>query len=245
MWAASCTRRGRGGDADGPAGLGCLAATRPRHRGRRLRPGRSCCPRTRRQGGRRARPAPQELRRALQMAGPEGRARTDPAHRPHGSGHQPGPHRPGHAAQRRVARHARQPARVPAGTGAAGAQFSPATRPPTCSQRHSPGAWQARATCSFTTPNAPRASLNKPPRLCTDQPKSQAVALGNLALAHIRLGALDAAVATLNLAIDVTEPNRGGGGMTIICSAGQQLRRQRDSADVQDVCDRIMALMAA
>jgi tetratricopeptide (TPR) repeat protein len=78
-----------------------------------------------------------------------------------------------------------------------------------------------------------------------DQSKSQAVALGNLALAYIRLGALDAAVARLNLAIDVTERNRGGGGMTIICSAGRQLRRWRDSADVQDVCDRIMALMAA
>jgi len=78
-----------------------------------------------------------------------------------------------------------------------------------------------------------------------DQSKSQAVVLGNLALAYIRLGALDAAVARLNLAIDVTERNRGGGGMTIICSAGRQLRRWRDSAEVQDICDRIMALMAA
>jgi tetratricopeptide (TPR) repeat protein len=78
-----------------------------------------------------------------------------------------------------------------------------------------------------------------------DQSKSQAVALGNLALAYIRLGALDAAVARLNLAIDVTERNRGGGGMTIICSAGRQLRRWQDSAEVQDICDRIMALMAA
>lgn len=78
-----------------------------------------------------------------------------------------------------------------------------------------------------------------------DQSKSQAVILGNLALAYIRLGALDAAVARLNLAIDVTERNRGGGGMTIICSAGRQLRRWRDSPEVQDVSDRIMALMAA
>ncbi len=29
------------------------------------------------------------------------------------------------------------------------------------------------------------------------------------------------------------------------CSAGRQLRRWRDSAEVQDVYDRIMALMAA
>jgi len=78
-----------------------------------------------------------------------------------------------------------------------------------------------------------------------DQSKSQVVVLGNLALAYIRLGSLDAAVARLNLAIDVTERNRGGGGMTIICSAGRQLRRWRDSPEVQDVSDRIMALMAA
>jgi hypothetical protein len=71
------------------------------------------------------------------------------------------------------------------------------------------------------------------------------VVLGNLALAYIRLGALDGAVARLNLAIDVTERNRGGGGMTIICSAGRQLRRRRDSPGVQGVSDRIMALVAA
>jgi len=78
-----------------------------------------------------------------------------------------------------------------------------------------------------------------------DQSKSQAVVLGNLALAYIRLGALDAAIARLNLAIDVTERNRGGAGMSIICRAGRQLRRWRDNAEVQDTCDRIMALMAA
>jgi tetratricopeptide (TPR) repeat protein len=78
-----------------------------------------------------------------------------------------------------------------------------------------------------------------------DQSKSQAVVLGNLALAYIRLGALDAAVARLNLAIDVTEQNRGGGGMNIICTVGRQLRQWRSSAEVQDVCDRIMTLMAA
>jgi transcriptional regulator with XRE-family HTH domain len=78
-----------------------------------------------------------------------------------------------------------------------------------------------------------------------DQSKSQAVVLGNLARAYIRLGALDAAVARLNLAIDVTEQNRGGGGMNIICTVGRQLRQWRSSAEVQDVCDRIMTLMAA
>jgi hypothetical protein len=78
-----------------------------------------------------------------------------------------------------------------------------------------------------------------------DQSKSQAVVLGNLSLAYIRLGQLDAAVARLNLAIDVTEQNRGGGGLNVICTAGRQLRRWRHSTEVHDVYDRIMALMAA
>jgi tetratricopeptide (TPR) repeat protein len=78
-----------------------------------------------------------------------------------------------------------------------------------------------------------------------DQSKSQAVVLGNLALAYIELGQLDAAVAKLNQAIEVTEQNRGGGGMNVICSAGRRLRPWRASADVQDVYDRIMTLMAA
>ena len=78
-----------------------------------------------------------------------------------------------------------------------------------------------------------------------DHSKSQAVVLGNLALAYISMGALDAAVAKLNLAIDVTERNRGGGGMNIICTAGRQLRRWRSSTGVLNVYDRIMTLMAA
>jgi transcriptional regulator with XRE-family HTH domain len=102
-------------------------------------------------------------------------------------------------------------------------------------------------SCYLFRHDAKRASgiLEQAAQALHDQSKSQAVVLGNLALAYIRLGALDAAVARLNLAVDVTERNRGGGGLNIICSAGQQLRRWRDSADVQDICDRIMALMAA
>ncbi len=78
-----------------------------------------------------------------------------------------------------------------------------------------------------------------------DHSKSQAVVLGNLALAYIRLGQLDAAVARLNAAIDVTERHRGGAGLTIICAAGPQLRPWRRNSGVQDVYDRIMTLMAA
>jgi transcriptional regulator with XRE-family HTH domain len=75
--------------------------------------------------------------------------------------------------------------------------------------------------------------------------KPHALVLGNLALAYISQGALDAAVASLHLAIDVTEVSRGGGGLNVIFTAGRQLRRWRQNSAVQDVYDRIMALMAA
>jgi transcriptional regulator with XRE-family HTH domain len=78
-----------------------------------------------------------------------------------------------------------------------------------------------------------------------DQSKSPAVVLGNLALAHIRQGSREAAVARLHQAIDVTERNRGGGGLNVIFGAGRELRRWRQSNEVQDVYDRILALMAA
>jgi hypothetical protein len=71
------------------------------------------------------------------------------------------------------------------------------------------------------------------------------VVLGNLALAYIRLEHLDAAVARLNAAIDVTERHRGGAGLNIICAAGRQLRSWRGNSEVQDVYDRILTVMAA
>jgi tetratricopeptide (TPR) repeat protein len=78
-----------------------------------------------------------------------------------------------------------------------------------------------------------------------DRSKSHALVLGNLALAYIRLGQLDAAMASLHRAIDVTEVSRRAGGLNVIFTAGRQLRRWRQNPGVQDVHDRIMALMAA
>jgi hypothetical protein len=89
------------------------------------------------------------------------------------------------------------------------------------------------------------AVLDETAQALRDHSKSQAVVLGNLALAHISLRQLDAAVARLNAAIDVTERHRGGGGLTIICTAGRQLRPWQGNSEVQDVYDRIMTLMAA
>lgn len=93
--------------------------------------------------------------------------------------------------------------------------------------------------------HAGTAILEETAQALRDHSKSQAVVLGNLTLGYIRLGQLDAAVARLNAAIDVTEHHRGGAGLTIICAAGRQLRPWRRNSEVQDVYDRIMTLMAA
>jgi transcriptional regulator with XRE-family HTH domain len=89
------------------------------------------------------------------------------------------------------------------------------------------------------------AILEQTARELQDQSKSQAVVLGNLALAHIQRGSCDSAVARLHEAIDVTARNRGGGGLNVIFRAARELRRWRQEPAVQDVYDRIMTLMAA
>ncbi len=78
----------------------------------------------------------------------------------------------------------------------------------------------------------------------SDQSKSQAIVLGNLALALIRQGNLDEAAGRLHEAIDVIELNRGGGGLNIVFTAGREMRPWRTVAAVQDVHDRLLNLMA-
>jgi transcriptional regulator with XRE-family HTH domain len=77
-----------------------------------------------------------------------------------------------------------------------------------------------------------------------DHSKSQAIVLGNLALALIRQGNLDEAAGRLHEAIDVIELNRGGGGLNIVFSAGREMRPWRSVPVVQDVHDRLLNLMA-
>ena len=77
-----------------------------------------------------------------------------------------------------------------------------------------------------------------------DHSKSQAIVLGNLALALIRQGNLDEAAGRLHEAIDVIELNRGGGGLNIVFSAGREMRPWRTVPVVQDVHDRLLNLMA-
>ncbi|MGH3626807.1 MAG: helix-turn-helix transcriptional regulator [Sciscionella sp.] len=78
-----------------------------------------------------------------------------------------------------------------------------------------------------------------------DRPKSRAIALGNLALVHIRQSRLDGAVSTLHEAIDVVERTRGGGGMSVIFRAGRELGCWRSEPAVRIVQDRMFALVAA
>ncbi|GGX93612.1 helix-turn-helix domain-containing protein [Streptomyces hiroshimensis] len=77
-----------------------------------------------------------------------------------------------------------------------------------------------------------------------DRRKSRAIVLGNLTLVHIRQGEVDAAVLALGQAITDLEETRGGGGMNIVFGAARELRPWREQPRVQDVHDRLLALMA-
>lgn len=75
--------------------------------------------------------------------------------------------------------------------------------------------------------------------------KSQAIALGNLTLALIRQHKIDEGVTTVNRALEAIERTRGGGGINLAFAAGRELRQWRNEPSVQDVTDRLFALMAA
>jgi transcriptional regulator with XRE-family HTH domain len=77
-----------------------------------------------------------------------------------------------------------------------------------------------------------------------DGSKAEAIVLGNLTLARIRLERIDEAVTALHRALDVIEVNWGGGGINIAFTAGRELRRWRGTIAVRDVRDRLLALMA-
>jgi hypothetical protein len=108
-----------------------------------------------------------------------------------------------------------------------------------------PGRLAGSCYLSLRDANAAAGILEETAQALQEHSKPHALVLGNLALAYISQGALDAAVASLHRAIDVTEVSRGGGGLNVIFTAGRQLRRWRQNSGVQDVYDRIMALMAA
>jgi transcriptional regulator with XRE-family HTH domain len=101
-------------------------------------------------------------------------------------------------------------------------------------------------SCYLSLDDAGRAQglLETTATALSDHSKSQAVVLGNLALALIRQGNLDEAAGRLHEAIDVIELNRGGGGLNIVFTAGREMRPWRTVPVVQDVHDRLLNLMA-
>lgn len=78
-----------------------------------------------------------------------------------------------------------------------------------------------------------------------DRQKSRAIVLGSLTLAHIRQRNLEEAAAALDQAIDVVEMTRGGGALTVLFTAGRELRPWQDHPIVQAVHDRLLGLVAA
>jgi tetratricopeptide (TPR) repeat protein len=78
-----------------------------------------------------------------------------------------------------------------------------------------------------------------------DRQKSRAIVLGNLALAHVRQGEVDAAAGALHQAIDLAAHTRGGGGLNLIFKATRELAPWRQEPVVQYVHDRVHDLMTA
>ncbi|MGC0328030.1 hypothetical protein RKD23_001020 [Streptomyces sp. SAI-170] len=77
-----------------------------------------------------------------------------------------------------------------------------------------------------------------------DRRKSRAIVLGNLTLAYIRQGEVDAAVAALTEAIAEVRETRGGGGLNVVFNAARELSPWRQERIVADVHDQLFALMA-
>jgi tetratricopeptide (TPR) repeat protein len=73
--------------------------------------------------------------------------------------------------------------------------------------------------------------------------KSKAIVLGNLALAHVRQRDVEQAASVLHRAIDLLEVSRGGGGLNVVSAAVRELRPWRNEQVVQDVNERLLALM--
>lgn len=94
-------------------------------------------------------------------------------------------------------------------------------------------------------PNRAEPILRTTVRTLTEKKKSQTIALGNLTLSLIRQRKLDEAAAIMHRTIDAVELTRGGGGLNLAFAAGRELRRWRQEPWVQDINDRLLAIIAA
>ncbi|RSN66823.1 helix-turn-helix transcriptional regulator [Actinomadura sp. WAC 06369] len=74
--------------------------------------------------------------------------------------------------------------------------------------------------------------------------KADAIVLGNLSLACLRLRRLEEAMEALHRAIGVVEETRGGGGLNLVFAVGRELRPWRREPVVEEAADRLFALMS-
>lgn len=87
--------------------------------------------------------------------------------------------------------------------------------------------------------------LHRASRSLENKKKPQSIVLGNLTLALIRQGELEAAAQALHHTIDALESSRGGGGLNIAFQAGRELKRWRNEPAVHELHDRLFTLMSS
>jgi hypothetical protein len=102
-----------------------------------------------------------------------------------------------------------------------------------------------QGSCYLTLGDSAKAGsiLENTARRLQGHHKSKAIILGNLALAHVRQRDIDQATTVLHRGIDLLEVSRGGGGLNVVSAAIRELRPWRHEPIVQDVHERLLALM--
>jgi tetratricopeptide (TPR) repeat protein len=102
-----------------------------------------------------------------------------------------------------------------------------------------------QGSCYLTLGDSTKAGsiLESTARRLQGRHKSKAIVLGNLALAHVRQRDIDQATTVLHRGIDLLEVSRGGGGLNVVSAAVRELHPWRDEPVVQDVNERLLALM--
>jgi tetratricopeptide (TPR) repeat protein len=102
-----------------------------------------------------------------------------------------------------------------------------------------------QGSCYLTLGDSAKAGsiLESTARRLHGRHKSKAIVLGNLALAHIGQRDVERAATVLHRAMDLLEVSRGGGGLNVVSAAVRELRPWRQKPVVQDVHERLLALM--
>jgi tetratricopeptide (TPR) repeat protein len=113
---------------------------------------------------------------------------------------------------------------------------------------YSPGHFPRMAGSCFLFLNRPKAAENLLERAIArpqDPSKSDAIVLGNLALAHIRQRRPDEAGHAFDQALDVVTRTWGGGGITMAFQVSRELQSWRHVPTIQDACERLLDVMAS